>query len=117
MSDIHILIVDDEEVIRDLLQRVLNAYTLTFAVDGIDGLEKYRVRRYDLVITDYTMPGRNGLELAEEMQKVHPHQRILLLSSNSAEVLAEARSQKVFTMLRPFSVNQLQQQVAELLTP
>ena len=60
-----ILIIDDEEAVRALLRFALEAagYEVTEAANGRQGLERYRQRPTDLVITDMLMPELNGLEM------------------------------------------------------
>jgi len=60
-----ILIIDDEEIIRVLLRSTLEeaGYEVTEAANGLQGLELYRQRPTDLVITDIVMPEMNGLDM------------------------------------------------------
>ena len=60
-----ILIIDDEAGVRALLRTVLEmaGYEVTEATNGREGLERYRHRPSDLIITDIGMPEMNGLEL------------------------------------------------------
>lgn len=64
-----ILIVDDEEIIRDSLTYILKEekYEVDGAINGIDALEKISEHDYDLVITDLKMPKMGGIELLEEI--------------------------------------------------
>lgn len=62
-----ILIVDDEEKIRDLykdfLNQRMNEQTLTFSKDGIEALMKCLLEKYDVIFLDYKMPRLNGIDL------------------------------------------------------
>lgn len=51
-----ILIVDDEEIIRDFLSEVLEDYSITLACDGDEAINLLKDKPYDLVITDLRMP-------------------------------------------------------------
>lgn len=64
-----ILVVDDEEIIRDSLSYILQeeGYKVDSAVDGADALEKMADKEYDLVFTDLKMPKISGIELLEEI--------------------------------------------------
>ena len=64
-----ILVVDDEEIIRDSLSYILkeNGYNVDTAVDGSDAIDKIEDNNYDLVITDLKMPKIGGIELLEKI--------------------------------------------------
>ena len=66
----HILIVDDEEFLRDLLSQILETegHTCDQAVHGEDGCEKVYATDYDLIITDIRMPGMNGIDFLRKIQ-------------------------------------------------
>jgi DNA-binding response OmpR family regulator len=68
----HILIVDDEEDITELLQRVLkrSGYKVTSYVDPTKALEEFRPGRFDLALLDIRMPGINGFELLKQIKLV-----------------------------------------------
>jgi len=73
---VSILVIDDEAIIRVLLRSDLEAagYEVTEAVNGREGLELYRHRPADLVITDIVMPEMNGLDMLLELMSefLHP---------------------------------------------
>lgn len=66
-----ILIIDDDYVVRKITERMVNSlgYSSICAVDGIDGLEKYRNNTIDVVILDIVMPRMNGREVLHELKK------------------------------------------------
>ena len=70
-----ILIIDDEEIIRGLLRSVLEqaGYEVMEAANGRQGLELYRHRPADLVITDILMPEMNGLDMLLELTREFLH--------------------------------------------
>jgi two-component system sensor histidine kinase and response regulator WspE len=63
----HVLVVDDSITVRGVEAKLLEAhgYHVTTAVDGMDGWNRVRGERFDLVITDVDMPRMDGLELVE----------------------------------------------------
>ncbi len=77
-----ILIIDDEEIIRVLLRSTLEAagYEVTEAVNGREGLELYRHRPTDLVITDIVMPELNGLDMLLELTREFLHAKVIAIS-------------------------------------
>jgi len=66
-----ILIVEDEELIYSLLERKLKreGYDVVIGKDGVEGLEKMRSEKPDLVLLDIIMPKKGGFEVMEEMRR------------------------------------------------
>jgi two-component system cell cycle sensor histidine kinase/response regulator CckA len=84
-----ILLVDDEEMIRDLGKQILTmeGYTVITAVDGREAVELFLagVGTIDLVLLDLTMPRMSGLEVLERIRKVDPTVKVVLSSGYRAE--------------------------------
>jgi two-component system phosphate regulon response regulator OmpR len=68
----HILVVDDDQRIRDLLARYLfeNGFRVTTAPDAISARASMRGLAFDVVILDVMMPGENGLDLARDLKAI-----------------------------------------------
>lgn len=66
----HILVVDDDDRLRDLLRRYLSehGFIVTTAADAADACEKMRSLAFDLMVLDIMMPGESGLELAQRLR-------------------------------------------------
>lgn len=64
MSGRHVLIVDDELIMREAVQLILDdqSYDTVTAANGVDGLNRLRQRAFDLMIVDLMLPDINGLE-------------------------------------------------------
>ena len=67
---INILIVDDEPMIRDLLENTMGRtdYSCSFAENGADALEMISEQNFDIVVTDIDMPIMDGIELAKKIK-------------------------------------------------
>jgi DNA-binding NtrC family response regulator len=67
MTAAKVLVVDDEEVIRDVCMQILEAegYRVTTASNGREALHQVSVNQFDIVVTDIMMPDMSGLELLE----------------------------------------------------
>ena len=67
----HILVVDDDNAIRTLVKKYLNEnnYLVTTANSAEDAKEKTKIIKFDLIIFDIMMPGKNGLEFIQENKK------------------------------------------------
>ena len=107
-----ILIIDDEESVRALLRFALEAagYEVVEAANGRQGLELYRQRRADLVITDIAMPELNGLDMILELMHEFLHAKVIAISGVGREknVLDNAKLLGARqTFQKPFSMPQL----------
>ena len=67
----HILVVDDDDGIRELVKQFLNQnnYLVTTAKSSEDALEKVKIIKFDLIVLDIMMPGKSGLEFTNENKK------------------------------------------------
>jgi two-component system phosphate regulon response regulator OmpR len=67
----HILVVDDDDGIRDLVKQYLgkNDYLVSTAKSAEDALEKVKIIKFDLIVLDIMMPGKTGLEFTLENKK------------------------------------------------
>ncbi len=80
-----VLVVDDEPRIVSFVSRALAAegFDVDSAPDGIRGLDLASSGRYELVILDLLLPGRDGVAVLEELIQSRPEQRVLVLSALS----------------------------------
>lgn len=117
-----ILLVDDEEIIRDLYSQFLkdHGYQVYTASDGRHGLELFRTShdRIDLVILDMIMPEMGGKDLFEEIRKIEPRIPIAISSGFSPR---EDSIQKIIRegahfLQKPVSLKDLLEAVEEILT-
>ncbi len=80
----HIMYIDDEESLAILGQEYLEdmGYTVTPVFSGTEALATFKAApdRYDLIVTDQTMPGMTGVELATEIEKIAPGKPVVLCS-------------------------------------
>jgi CheY-like chemotaxis protein len=88
MSKKHVLIVDDAKDIVFLLMHSLKRlgpeYEVTTANDGAAALEQIQKQKFDLVITDYMMPGMTGIDLAQVVRKVSPDTQVVLMTAHDS---------------------------------
>ena len=86
-SKIHILIIDDDEKIRDLLKQYLknNNFFVSTAINASDAEEKLKIIKFDLAIIDIMMPGKDGLQLTKEIREKIDLPIILLTAKGEPE--------------------------------
>jgi two-component system phosphate regulon response regulator OmpR len=83
----HILVVDDDDGIRSLVKKFLNEnnYLVTTANSAEDASDKIKIIKFDLIVLDIMMPGKNGLEFLEENKKKLDTPIILLTAKGEAK--------------------------------
>src|SRR4030042_266570 len=81
---IKVIIADDHAIIRRGIKEILDETdtirVVDEAEDGTALLEKVMKKRYDVVLLDINMPGRNGLDILKDIVKLMPDQKVLVLS-------------------------------------
>lgn len=78
-----ILVVDDEITSITILKKVLEdaGHRVTTVSDGNKALEKIKEFKYDILLTDFNMPGMNGIELTEQAVKIEPDMIVILITA------------------------------------
>jgi signal transduction histidine kinase/ActR/RegA family two-component response regulator len=117
-----ILVVEDEEVVRNLVRVALErrGHEVTVANDGLEALRLFEdpTREFDLLLTDVVMPQLNGAELAERVAQLRPELRVVFMSGYTRGTIPERRlleAGRTF-LQKPFTVAELLQTVARMLT-
>ncbi len=119
MLDLSILLVEDEETIREELGfflRHLAPGGVYVASDGEAGLELYRKHRPDIVITDLEMPQRNGMEMIEEIRRIDPGQPVIVTTAHSdSRFLLRAIELRIdHYLLKPIDLSILEEKIAKI---
>ena len=82
-NSITILVVDDELMMRNLLEKILarDGYTVITAANGREALEVLKKEKADIVITDMKMPEMNGFDLLKVIKKEYPHLGMIMMTA------------------------------------
>jgi CheY-like chemotaxis protein len=110
---LHILYVDDEDALVSLGKRVLQrlGYRIAGFTNPSTALAAFRSNpsHYDMVVTDFSMPGMTGLELARELLQLRPGLPLMLASGHiTDELKAEASALGIMELTyKPYSVKEL----------
>jgi DNA-binding NtrC family response regulator len=111
-----VLVVDDEEIMREVLETLLSAdgYRVDLAKTGEEGLEAYGRRAYDVVLLDVSMPGIGGLRALEEFLKMDPEAVIVMITAYATfDTAIAAWERGAFGCIRkPFQNEQITATVA-----
>ncbi len=114
----NILIVEDDAEVRSMLNDYLTflGYKTDVAADGLEGLNKIKENRYDLVITDIAMPYVSGIGIISILKRDHPEIPVIAITGYGyhAEELAQEKNAD-FIMGKPFDVQKLKETVERLL--
>src|ERR1043166_1095194 len=115
-----ILIVDDDESFRSALRRALSqaGFDVEIAVDGKDGVRKFRAGNFGLVIVDIFMPEQDGLETLMEIRRNTPGAKVIAISGHGTESLEVAkRLGAVGALTKPFQLADLLSVMRQALDP
>jgi two-component system response regulator SaeR len=107
-----ILIVDDEKAIRDILSDTLIhwGYQVAVAGSGIEALDLFLKRSFDLVLTDLSMPGIDCLTLAIHVKDKSPSTAVGLMTAQDTEGIMEELEESCvdFALFKPFTLQDLE---------
>src|SRR3972149_8292042 len=110
-GQVRILVVDDEEMIRDMLYDVLSqaGYTVKTAKDGSDAIAQIENDPFEIVITDLKMPGMSGMELLQRVQKINTDICVLIITAYSTiESAVGAMKQGAYDYIcKPFELEEM----------
>src|SRR5258707_1225896 len=121
MARRRILVVDDEDNLRDVLMEVLkrDGHEVDSAVDGAEGLQRAEEHRYDLVVTDLRMPNLEGPDLYRAIRGRYPDDppRFIFMSANTGieEYAAFLSDTGEPALEKPFNLADMRQVVLQVL--
>lgn len=113
-----ILIVDDEEGYRKVLLNSLTdiGYETKAVKNGFEALEEIKRQRYSIILLDVKMPGMDGIELLDHMQRMRFNSHIVIITAYTDQDIAKEAvrkgAKKVIT--KPFSMDDIEACISEL---
>lgn len=114
------LVIDDEETIRELLSSILTRFDhdVTIATDGMGGIKVFETGRFDLVLTDLGMPGVSGWKVAQRIRAIDPDAVVILITGWGVELDGNGLKEKGvdFVISKPFRVKQIMETISKALT-
>ncbi len=118
MSQLRILIVDDEDGIRTLLKDELEdlGHIVHEAAEGVMALQKYRKTDYDLIICDVSMPRMNGYEFISNIRDIDKEIKILMLTGCADEETVKKSIELGISgyLLKPFNSEAIKSRISKL---
>ena len=117
--DKRILVVDDEQIVRESYKRALTdaGYTVRTVESGLDALKACRAEPFDVMLADLRMPGMDGIDVAKAVTDEFPETRVVIITGYPSRQSAErAASLGIFDYLeKPLSPERLSQATAAVL--
>ncbi|MCK5126890.1 MAG: response regulator [candidate division Zixibacteria bacterium] len=112
-----ILVVDDEEIIREFVAEVLEEYDIAHAEDGQDAIDKIPDVNPDLIITDIKMPVKGGEEVIRFAKKYNSSIPIIVITGYTSLDIANecVRLGAIGFLSKPFTIVQLRDEVRKCL--
>ena len=109
MSRKSILVVDDEKSQREILEMILSGegYDVTTASSGEAAMKFVESRRFDLVLTDFAMPGFNGVQTINRIRALRPGMRSALMTGYADESLSAVDRQSMTVFRKPLDIDEL----------
>lgn len=105
-KDFRILVADDDEIARDVINSLLSreGYTVITAKDGLDAIRMLRIEDISLVITDLRMPGADGIEVLKQSARTNPDVAVVILTAyGTLDTTLEAMKEGAYDYLtKPF---------------
>jgi DNA-binding NtrC family response regulator len=110
-NNIKILVVDDDEIVREVIVSLLSSegYTVSSARDGLEAIKILKMENINMVITDLRMPGADGVEVLKEALKIDPDRAVIILTAYGTldTALKAIREGAYDYMTKPFKMEEM----------
>jgi two-component system response regulator AtoC len=110
-SEFRILAVDDDEIVREMLVTLLSdeGYAVVPASDGLEAIRLLSLEDFQLVLTDYRMPGADGIEVLQKALRSNPDIAVIILTAYATldAVLKAMREGAYGYLTKPFRIQEV----------
>ena len=111
-----VLVADDSSTMRKIILRSLQAVgvpTATEAADGDEAVAMFKPGEFDIVLTDWNMPGKNGLEVIQEIRKMDANVPIIMVTTEGekARVMEAIQAGVSDYLVKPFTAETLREKL------
>ncbi len=113
---LRVLVADDSSTMRKIILRSLLAVGCegaTEAADGAEAIAMFKPGEFDLVLTDWNMPAKNGLEVVQEIRKQDPNVKIMMVTTEAekSRVLQAIEAGVSDYLVKPFTAETLREKL------
>lgn len=120
VGDEKILVIDDNNTTRGIVSKMLwrLGYKVSLADSGENGLDLFLKNKFDIVITDFNMPGIDGIDLAYCIKEKSPETLVVLMTGHEKEViLARIKETAVVdqALFKPFTLAEIDETIQRML--
>ena len=112
-----ILVIDDNKFLRIVVSKMLSrlGYEVSSADSGENGLRIFLKNRFDVVLSDYEMPGMDGVALACSVKKSSPRTRVVIMTGGGKETVFSRKSTAVDEVIsKPFTLAEIDEAIQNL---
>ncbi|MGV8139310.1 MAG: response regulator [Mangrovibacterium sp.] len=116
-----LIIVEDSDCIREAIVFALqkSGFDVRSAANGLEAIAILNGEKFDMVLTDYYMPGMNGLELIRWMRENEPYKRlpvVVLTTENQRDIILQAKNAGATGWIhKPFEIEKLTQTIRRII--
>lgn len=116
MSDKRVLVADDSSTMRKIILRSLQAVGVPSAAEAADGVEAvtmFQQQEFDLVLTDWNMPNKSGLEVIKEIRALNPKVPIIMVTTEAEKgrVMDAIQAGVSDYLVKPFTAEMLREKL------
>jgi len=118
IDNINILIVDDEEIMRNLFTDILQdeGYKVTTVVNGKEAEDRVQGEFFDIAFIDVHMPVIDGIKTMYILKKITPKTAIVMMDSMPRDMLQEFKKEGAVTCIhKPFDIKEIRSVVCEIM--
>ena len=112
-----ILVIDDNNLFRIVVSKMLSrlGYEVSSADSGENGLRIFLKNKFDIVLSDYEMPGMDGVALACSVKKNSPRTRVVIMTGAGKETVFSRKSTAVDKVIsKPFTLAEIDETIQNL---
>ncbi len=117
MKNLRILVIDDEETVRDVIGKALSRedHEVTLAKSGEEGLRLFREKGFDIVLTDLGMPGISGWDICRMVKNINPNVIVGMITGWGMELDRERMKECGidFLIAKPFEIEKIGETISE----
>lgn len=115
-----ILLAEDDEALSHFLQKSLKraGHRVTYARDGLEAYHKLQENHYDLLLTDLSMPGMDGIDLVKKIREQLNQIRVMFITGFSAVAIEASQNEfenSIEVVSKPFHLNDLTNRIEKML--